>query len=113
LEGSDLKDMGVSKNRGTPKSSILIGFSIINHPFLGTPDFWKHLYTFSNWRDQQKIDAKNVMVLLREMLLTKSAIVYPLVSIEYKFMYSIHSGTKPAANQIPDGVAFISLSAPA
>ena len=29
--------MGVSKNRGTPKSSILIGFSIINHPFWGTP----------------------------------------------------------------------------
>ena len=25
--------MGVSKNRGTPKSSIFIGFSIINHPF--------------------------------------------------------------------------------
>ena len=25
--------MGVSKNSGTPKSSILIGFSIINHPF--------------------------------------------------------------------------------
>ena len=34
--------MGVSKNNGTPKSSILIGFSIINHPFLGTPIFWKH-----------------------------------------------------------------------
>ena len=28
--------MGASKNRGTPKSSILIGFSIINHPFWGT-----------------------------------------------------------------------------
>ena len=29
--------MGVSKNRGgPPKSSILIGFSIINHPFWGT-----------------------------------------------------------------------------
>ena len=28
--------MGVSKNRGNPKSSILIGFSIINHPFGGT-----------------------------------------------------------------------------
>ena len=27
---------GVSKNNGTPKSSILIGFSIINHPFWGT-----------------------------------------------------------------------------
>ena len=26
-------DMGVSKIRGIPKSSILIGFSIINHPF--------------------------------------------------------------------------------
>ena len=31
--------MDVSKNSGTPKSSILIGFSIINHPFLGTPIF--------------------------------------------------------------------------
>ena len=32
--------MGVSKNNVTPKSSILIGFSIINHPFWGpTPIF--------------------------------------------------------------------------
>ena len=31
--------MGVFKNRGTPKSSILIGFSIINHPSWGTPIF--------------------------------------------------------------------------
>ena len=30
---------GVSENRGTPKSSILIGFSIINQPFWGTPIF--------------------------------------------------------------------------
>ena len=37
-------DMGVSKNRGTPKSSILIGFSIINHPVWGTPISWKHPY---------------------------------------------------------------------
>ena len=29
--------MGVSKNSGTPKSSILIGSSILNHPFWGTP----------------------------------------------------------------------------
>ena len=28
--------MGVSKQNGTPKSSILIGFFIINHPFWGT-----------------------------------------------------------------------------
>ena len=31
--------MGVSENSGTPKSSILIGFSIINHPIWGTPIF--------------------------------------------------------------------------
>ncbi len=36
----DMAEMGVSKNNGTPKSSILIGFSIINHPFWGpTPIF--------------------------------------------------------------------------
>ena len=31
--------MGVSESNGTPKSSILIGFSIINHPFWGTSIF--------------------------------------------------------------------------
>ena len=31
--------MDVSENSGTPKSSILIGFSIIKHPFWGTPTF--------------------------------------------------------------------------
>ena len=31
--------MGVSENSGTPKSSILIGFSIKNHPFWGTSIF--------------------------------------------------------------------------
>ena len=34
-----LRKMGVSKNNGAPKSSILIGFCIINHPFWGTPIF--------------------------------------------------------------------------
>ena len=31
--------MDVSENRGTPKSSIFMGFSIINHPFWGIPIF--------------------------------------------------------------------------
>ena len=31
--------MDVSENRGTPKSSNLIGISIINHPFWGYPIF--------------------------------------------------------------------------
>ena len=33
------RHVGVSENSGTPKSSVLIGFSIINHPFWGTPIF--------------------------------------------------------------------------
>ena len=33
LQKDVMSYLGVSKNRGTPKSSILIGFSIINHPF--------------------------------------------------------------------------------
>ena len=33
------KEMDVSENNGTPKSSILKGLSIINHPFWGTPIF--------------------------------------------------------------------------
>ena len=36
---SSFECLGVSENSGTPKSSILIGFSIINHPFWGTPIF--------------------------------------------------------------------------
>ena len=33
---------------GTPKSSMFIGFSIINHPFLGYPYFWKHPNKYSH-----------------------------------------------------------------
>ena len=33
-------NMDVSENSGTPKSSILIGFSILNHPFWGTPNIF-------------------------------------------------------------------------
>ena len=40
--------MGVSKNSGTPKSSILIGFSIINHPFWGTL-FLETSISLVNW----------------------------------------------------------------
>ena len=36
--------MDVSENSGIPKSSILIRFSIINHPFLGYHYFRKHPY---------------------------------------------------------------------
>ena len=39
--------MGVSENNGTPKSSISIGFSIINHPFWGTTIFGNTLMEIS------------------------------------------------------------------
>ena len=46
-QSCDYDDMGVSKNRGTPKSSILIGVSIINHPFWGTSTFGNtHMFIF-------------------------------------------------------------------
>ena len=39
--------MDVSKNSGTPKSSILTRFSIINHPFWGTLIFGNtHMYIY-------------------------------------------------------------------
>ena len=40
--------MDVSKNSGTPKSSILIGFSTINHPFWGFPPMFgnPHIYIY-------------------------------------------------------------------
>ena len=42
--------MGVSENSGTSKSSILIGFSIINHPFWGTHIFGETpIWGFLKW----------------------------------------------------------------
>ena len=61
--------MDVSENNGIPKSSILIGFSIINHPFWGTPIFGNtqivlilpkppcsllRLESFSGFREQEQ-----------------------------------------------------------
>ena len=57
--------MGVSLNGGTPKSSILIGFSIINHPFWGTPIFGnthivQNIYT--HWRHRFNVDSLSMFV---------------------------------------------------
>ena len=57
-------DMDVSKNNGTPKPSILIGFSIINHLFWGYHYFWKHphhtlsssVYKLYIWRSSKTLD---------------------------------------------------------
>ena len=62
-------DLGVSKNSGTPKSSILIGFSIINHPFWGTPIFGNtHFIQDQRYpciTDDQNFQADYVLVLRR------------------------------------------------
>ena len=48
--------MGVSKNNGTTKSSILIGFSIISHPFWGTPIFGNtHIYIYKHIRPHEYV----------------------------------------------------------
>ena len=52
------KNMDVSENSGTPKSSILIGFSITNHPFWGTT-------IFGNTHMLQKISSKTDSLTLR------------------------------------------------
>ena len=42
--------MGVSENRGTPKPSILIEISIVNHPFWGTTIFGNtHMVIFEGF----------------------------------------------------------------
>ena len=47
-------DLGVSKNRGIPKSSILIGFSLINRPFGATTIFGNT--HFQTWQKSQYQD---------------------------------------------------------
>ena len=42
--------MDVSENSGTPKSSILIEFSIINHPFWGTTIFGTTHIVYGKWQ---------------------------------------------------------------
>ena len=41
---TDAIDHNIPHSHGTPKSSILMGFSLISHPFLGYPHFGKPPY---------------------------------------------------------------------
>jgi hypothetical protein len=49
--------MGVSSNRGTPKSSILIGFSIINNPFWGISSYGNLQVYHQTCSDLDTLDA--------------------------------------------------------
>ena len=51
-----IMNMGVSENSGTPKSSILMSLSIINHPCWGTPIFGNtHNIIFRTWNTIRSI----------------------------------------------------------
>ena len=47
MENTTWYNMDVSENNGTPKSSISIGFSIINHPFWGYTHMFSRLHFVS------------------------------------------------------------------
>ena len=52
--------MGISINEGTPKSSILVGFFLINHPFWstsnGTPPPYIRIYIYIIYINWIKLD---------------------------------------------------------
>ena len=65
--------MGVSKNDGTPKSSILIEFSIINHPFWGTPILGNtHMIIYVNIHSSSiQLQVKSVKSMISTFLLER------------------------------------------
>ena len=75
--------MGVSKNNGIPKSSILIGFSIINHPFWGTPIFEKHPY-INKGRWWQKI--ARLTIDIDDQITHETGIQYATIQISGQIM---------------------------
>ena len=62
--------MDVSENRGTSKSSILKGFSIINHAFWGTPIFGNtHIITqrdLQSWSWNMRCPSKEGLLAKKE-----------------------------------------------
>ena len=55
-------DVGVSKNRDTPKSSILIGFSIVNHPFWGPIPIFGNIHVDMMWVLDEETAASGILV---------------------------------------------------
>jgi len=68
-------DMDVSENSGTPKSSILIGFSIINHPVWGTTIYGNtHILMFSNKSSVCSLIASYLLLISTLPLLLRSSV---------------------------------------
>ena len=70
--GSNWKHLGVSKNSGTPKSSILMWFSIINHPFWGTPIFGNTDLSFEGFVSR----SKNILRFVAQFLVLSRGMIH-------------------------------------
>ena len=74
------KEIGVSINRGTPKSSILMRFSLVNHLFWGIPNYGTPKYFLSKqskfldifgprpWRLELKVHSPDETEEIQEVL---------------------------------------------
>ena len=86
--------MGVSKNNDTPKSSILIGFSLINHPFWDTTIFGNtHIYIYPN-----KLKAHGFLHPGKNSLGMKDLIETYLKMIVWEMFVSLFPGRKVGTN---------------
>ena len=91
FKGWRRKYMGVSLNGGTPESSILIGFSILNHPFWGTTILGNpHInLLFGSWRGKYSIYSYHIFEWIKSRSLKYCALlVYTHIYIYlYKYIY--------------------------
>ena len=105
------------KNKGTPKSSILIRCSIINHPFWGTPIFGSiHIFSFfcgdcydvpcanpqqttqiQSWLDKTQEGSVGICHRIydtcRESMYVIFTYIYPLKSTKCRYIYIIQHDT--------------------
>ena len=101
--------MGVSKNNGTPRSSILIGFSIINHPFWGTFIFGNiHMVAWLIWLERSPIwgvvwcHAEGTLPALQLWWLTK--LIFPLSKTTLHAALSLSKGCTTTQTYQPHNV---------
>ena len=86
-------DMDVSENSGTPKSSMLIRFFIVNHPFWGSPIFGKHPNILSRFRSRHGRPSR------------KSILFGPTLEHALDAQRSIMLGGQPTADSLAFGLS--------
>ena len=79
--------MGVSENGGTPKSSNIIGISIINHPFWSTPIFGNTHILHSTGPFQKETRLNQPECFRCELLVSGRVKIYsPFVEVFFCFL---------------------------